>query len=372
MDEIRSFVKIIYECVESNHKVMEEDQKLPDADVLESVCNTLLNVSTMAEELRYPSFRVCFIDRESLILDMYLHSHTVIFESALDFNTRELHRLAPALNPAMSYLLIDTSGDEYKIIGINASYTIWENIMLKEIDTGNRMPGIFNLYLKGPGEIDACFGESTLVRYMSGRCDFLRTDTFTKTQVAEELRRGSYLSEEDRLKVLYRILWKAAEYKHGGLIFIVPDEDSCRDYLTIKYKIPTPFAFGDHKKLGRHADQVLKKAVITYADLLAKFTSVDGALVLDKNLNLIGFGGETEISISGATRPELSFIGSDNKEVSDRRYDDNGMRHRACYHFCNYVEGAVAIIISQDGTVKACTKKGGKVLVYDDVALPLM
>ena len=49
-----------------------------------------------------------------------------------------------------------------------------------------------------------------------------------------------------------------------------------------------------------------------------------------------------------------------------------GMRHRAGYRFCDAVEGSVAFIISQDGMVEACTKHDGKVVVYDNVALPLL
>ena len=48
------------------------------------------------------------------------------------------------------------------------------------------------------------------------------------------------------------------------------------------------------------------------------------------------------------------------------------MRHRAAYRFCNVVEGSVAFVISQDGSIEACTKHGGKVVVYDNIALPMM
>ena len=48
------------------------------------------------------------------------------------------------------------------------------------------------------------------------------------------------------------------------------------------------------------------------------------------------------------------------------------MRHRAGYRFCSAVEGSVAFVISQDGVIEACTKHDGKVVVYDNVALPMI
>ena len=67
----------------------------------------------------------------------------------------------------------------------------------------------------------------------------------------------------------------------------------------------------------------------------------------------------------------MCFIGQNNREDRTKHFYDNGMRHRACYRLCDAVEGSVAIIISQDGFIKACTKSDGKVIVYDQVALPL-
>jgi hypothetical protein len=48
------------------------------------------------------------------------------------------------------------------------------------------------------------------------------------------------------------------------------------------------------------------------------------------------------------------------------------MRHSAGYRFCSAVPGSVAFVISQDGVIEACTKHDGKVVVYDNVALPMI
>ena len=61
MDGITAFVDAVYDCYHKLNFNVEEDQELPSKEVMEEVCNVLLNVSCMREEGRFPSFRVCFI-----------------------------------------------------------------------------------------------------------------------------------------------------------------------------------------------------------------------------------------------------------------------------------------------------------------------
>ena len=54
MGDLTEFVDAIYNSCGKLIDDNEEDQKLPPREVLESVCQTLLNVSTMPEEGRFP------------------------------------------------------------------------------------------------------------------------------------------------------------------------------------------------------------------------------------------------------------------------------------------------------------------------------
>jgi hypothetical protein len=74
----------------------------------------------------------------------------------------------------------------------------------------------------------------------------------------------------------------------------------------------------------------------------------------------------------GSKHPAMQFMEYDNTENTRKQFKDNGMRHRAGYRFCSAVPDSVAFIISQDGTIEACTQHDGKVVVYDNVALPLV
>ncbi len=372
MNQIAAFVDAVYDCYDKVVPIAEEGQQLPPKDVLEEVCQTLLNVSCMREEGRFPSFRVCFIDPDSELLDTYIYAHVLRFKEPVGFTPRDLNKLAPALSPVMSYLILDIKERPFKAIGVIAAYTTWEKIVTRELSSGNRMPQVPNILVNGPGELRACFGETSMINYNAGRCIFFRTDIFTSTLVAEKLRQDTCISENDRLRLLYRILWKVSNYGHGAAILITPSAEACSEFIDLKYRLDSGFLFENGAKNEPLTATAKEKEITTYADLIARLTNVDGSVVLTKDLELLGFGAEILVDKMQRRHPDMCFMGYDNKEQTYKTFKDHGMRHRAGYRFCDAVEGSVAFIISQDGMVEACTKHDGKVVVYDNVALPLL
>lgn len=396
MGQIAAFVDAIYKRFDDLILDIEEDQKLPERETIKEVCQTLLDVSCMREEGRFPSFRVCFIQPDSELLGAYIYAHTLLFQKPVSFQTDALHKLAPALNANMSYLMVDIRERPFKATGIIAAYTTWERVLTGELSSGARLPRIPNILVNGPGEVRACFGEAPIVTYSSGKCIFSRTDAFTSSLVADELRKDSAVSEKERLQLLYRILWHMINYRHGGTILIAPSADSCEKYIDLKYSLPTRFLFEDEDEPLEPFGKARAKEIVTYADLLAKLTAVDGAVVLTKDLGLLGFGCEILVDEMEKMPPALRFVGTEPRpsappaqqrqddpekarripsgrdaEESAARFRAFGMRHRAAYRFCSAVEGSVAIVISQDGEIQACTKSGDKVVVYSHIALPL-
>ncbi len=375
MDGLAAFVDAMYEC-ERKEKLIrefEEDQFLPEngAHTMREVCQILLNISCLQEEGRFPSFRVCFIRPDSDFLRAYIYSHILLFKTPLEFNTRKIHKLAPALNPFRNYLIVDITEKPFKAVGVMASYTDWEKIRTGEREKGNRMPCIPNILVKGPGELDACFGESPIVNYTAGSCVFFRMESFSSTLVAEKLKRDTLVSDRERYQILNMILWRVINYGHGAAVLIVPDEESCRKYVDLKYSMSSDYLFGNGYESGLPVSKARNKDLVTYADFVAKLTSVDGSVILTKNFDLIGFGAETLVDEMGSKHPDMCFIQYDDTEDTSRQFKDNGMRHRAAYRFCSAVEESVAFIVSQDRFVEACTKHDGKVYVYDNISLPL-
>ena len=137
-----------------------------------------------------------------------------------------------------------------------------------------------------------------------------------------------------------------SDYRHGGAILIVPDEESCKEFVDIKYRLPSGYLFSDSERLEELSGNAREKEIVTYADLIAKLTSVDGSVVLTKDLHLLGFGAETLVDKMGSKHPAMQFMEFDNTENTRKQFKDNGMRHRAGYRFCSAVPDSVAFVIS--------------------------
>ena len=372
MEEIIKFVDVFCDSYNRNVQAPEEEQVLPSKDILIKICSTLLNASCIRDELRFASYRVCFLSGDSDYLDAFVYAHKLTLEKPIPFSVDGLHKLAPALNPNMCYLCLDTSSDPFLITGMIASYTSWEKMAIGEISDGNRMPMIPNIYVKSPGEIDGCFGEKSLVSYCFGRTVISRPDVFVKGYVAEELKSGSSVPHEELCQFMSRVLWNVDSYQHGGTILIVPSEEACSKYVGIKFKLPCRYLFQEEKSLIDISETAREKELSSYADFIAKLTTVDGAVLLTKNLDLIGFGVEILTDKMGKREPSMRFLKNDDEPDKTKRFNDNGTRHRSGYRFAHEVEHSVVIICSQDGVMKACTKIGGDVVVYNNITFSLI
>lgn len=368
MNRIDAFIDSFCELYEKRGYSGEEEQVLPDREVLKDVFMTLLNASCLRDEGRFSSFRVCFLNPGSSFLDAYVYAHSLKFDTPITFSVSGLHKLAPAINPSMSYLVVDLSKAPYMVTGIIAAYTTWDKVMKGEIHSGSGMPRVPNFLVKSPGEIDACFGEQVIIGYSFGNFLVSRYHVFESSLVADRLRDGSAVPDRERVRFLSRVLWNVNHYRHGGALLIVPSKDYDSRFLDIKYKLTSDFLFREESSMIDMSESVRSKELVSYSDFIAKLTTVDGAVLLTKDFDLLGFGVEILTDKMTRRQPEMRFINSDDTENRNRKFNDNGTRHRSGYRFCDCIDGAVAVICSQDGTVKACTKVDGKVVVYDNVA----
>jgi hypothetical protein len=108
----------------------------------------------------------------------------------------------------------------------------------------------------------------------------------------------------------------------------------------------------------------LYEAIFELAHLIAALASVDGAVVMSKRFELLGFGGEISGALPAvaAARRALDLEG----ERSIRESTDGvGTRHRSAYRLCNALPGAVAVVVSQDGNVRFVRRAEGNVTYWD-------
>ena len=106
------------------------------------------------------------------------------------------------------------------------------------------------------------------------------------------------------------------------------------------------------------------EAVFELAHLVAALSAVDGAVVMTKRFELLGFGAE----ISGTLPPARTVaraLDPEGERIEQESTDGVGTRHRTAYRLCGALPGAVAVVVSQDGGVRFVTRRGGTVTYWD-------
>jgi hypothetical protein len=92
----------------------------------------------------------------------------------------------------------------------------------------------------------------------------------------------------------------------------------------------------------------LDEALFECARFIANLAAVDGAVILTRGLDLVGFGGV----VKGVFSKENIIARAIDAEGGQRAYERAegvGTRHLAAYHLCKEIPDVIAIVISQDG-----------------------
>ncbi len=110
--------------------------------------------------------------------------------------------------------------------------------------------------------------------------------------------------------------------------------------------------------------EALDEALFETAHLIAGLALADGAVVLTKQHDLLGFGG----MISGrlpAVRSIARAADLEGDRVTMEEVESVGARHRSAYRLASALPGSVVIVISQDGGVRFVSQKDGRVTYWE-------
>ncbi|MEO5714003.1 MAG: putative sensor domain DACNV-containing protein [Luteolibacter sp.] len=94
----------------------------------------------------------------------------------------------------------------------------------------------------------------------------------------------------------------------------------------------------------------LEEAFFELARLFSDLMQVDGALVLDKRVMLIGFGGEIRVDHNVLQVGQAHDLEA--KEITPWNVQNDGTRHRSVYRLCSVEPEAIGFVISQDSHVR--------------------
>lgn len=120
----------------------------------------------------------------------------------------------------------------------------------------------------------------------------------------------------------------------------------------------------------KDATLIAEEDLSNAADLTARLSAIDGALLISADLRILGFGAEIVVD---ASRNLMAFevAGHSQREQVWPAVDSEsfGMRHRSALRCVGAAERTAAFVVSQDGTVSFFWRQGDRVLLKRGVTI---
>jgi hypothetical protein len=398
-------------------------------DRLVELFECIYYASLKTEEARQVSVSVTFIDpsnpdpRPPRIVRHGTWSLTP-FAEPTELTASNLTKLAAGSDHRSSSIAVypDKAG-RLRIWGlIDQQNRIFEFVR-HDTDSGPRQPGVFQAVGLSPGHVRVIHDYQTIAELKVNKLVDTRPDVLWHGIVAEKLQmtivpqlrtvlrglKGRAAADVTRehyyerwISSLCRLLLRMRDYRHGGALLITPRvpsgspnvkhkinyarlaealSSSCShgiarsEAFVLIHKIPDsepiPKALyykeavnDDH---GKDAAAELDGA-LWFISLLSR---VDGLVLMDHRWHVKGFG--VEITVTDEPRHVYIASAARYSQRSLRKCDYTlfGTRHRSMMRLCAVAPEAIGLVVSQDGDVRAITKVGNQVVMWEDIQLHL-
>jgi Probable sensor domain DACNV len=350
--------------------------------------------------------------------------HRLEFTAPRPFEVQELRRLSPAADYHRSLIGARLSGGGgLEIWGIVQSGPGWIRTYQGGIDRHAPLPPALVVHVSGPGRLGAYRGDVLVAKLERGEISGSSMDVFASTWLPESFKERraelAKLHEAARKRadgrwapldpdftlvlgqqVVRRLVSVMRSARHGRTVIFVPaaltEELSAENrYVAIKYGFaegeprlrlrtlvvramkvlaqthgrgtgeqPKPVGWAEYEASSDEKIAELDEAIFAVAHLIAALSAVDGAVVITKRFELLGFGAE----ISGKL-PEVRTVARaldvEGKLAVQEGTEGVGTRHRSVYRLCSELKEAVAVVISQDGGARFVAWKDGAVTYWD-------
>jgi hypothetical protein len=392
---------------------------LPHPSSLEALLSTAYQATLLREEERPVVFRLIVSPPDAFPRDAGPpHGlHRLMLHAPRAFDEHELRRLAPAAKYHRALIAVGhepSRESEFHIWGILQSGPRWLQNVLggRAVPSASLPEGKLVVHANAPGRLVVASGSTILGELHGGKLtgpsfDVFESDwlpaRFTEIRVeldelhAAERQEGWGTLDHDFVRVLSqhmikRVIAAMRASHHGGtLVFLPPelappylsvkygflDEEPRRRFRTIILAIMRALAQSNpavtvgwprYLRDASPALAPLDDAIFELAHTIAALADVDGAVVLTKRFEVLGFGAE----IVGELPPVLMVRRALDIECTrhvTEPVEAYGTRHRAAYRLCAAIPGALAIVVSQDGNVRFVSWHDGAVTYWDHVGL---
>ena len=392
-------------------------------DVLRELLSASYQASLLREEERPITFRILVAEPSALDPSdgPALGLHALRFETPRRFNEEELRRLAPAAKMQRSLIGVRVVHGALRIWGVVHTGPGWLRALQGGRMTDHAPPPGLVVTASAPGRLHVALGEETMGTVVSGRLVDQQLDVFDSEWLpasfrdvrdeldafhveAHEAAGGAWAPLSPDLPRMIsqhfvrRIISTIRVARHGGMVLFVPDalaEGAASDALRITF----PFAAGESRRrfrtlilramstlaashagsplpvgwaeYSRSADATvtaIDEAIFELSHMIAALSDVDGATVLTRRFEVLGFGAEIGGSLPHVPNVMRALDLEGNNLVGEHA-DGVGTRHRSAYRFCAAHPEALAVVVSHDGDVRFVRMKDDTVTYWEQGAL---
>jgi hypothetical protein len=368
--------------------------QLPPLPVLTELMNTCFFASLKREEERITQFDLALCSPSELPeaafgFSKYTKVFTLIrFDEPRRLTVNELVRLAPACDPEKTIVLAEFDERTFELF-------LWG-----VVDVGWR-PSVMAMRLMelrvrafGPGEIRITLHGRVQCTFKDGRLAFPERglinsgciyDFFKESSLllCREVKAATGQHEDDTvmlernnrssgyLFVLQEIIERMQQLQHGGCILIVPETTTYESisHMNVKYRCHDDTVWNYlcgrsilHDQFQREdVESGLRDAL----DALVRLTAVDGAVLMTRKFELLGFGAVVQLPQAVNYRL-FRCHDRHGAQATEIAVESFGTRHRSAFEFCYHSVPSVAIVASQDGDIKVVTRVGDHIFFWEN------
>lgn len=395
------------EVVANLYQLLDGGLSGPTPEQIREVCDVLYASSFLREEGRAVRARVIFAPPEAFAgtEGPPEGTHAVRFTNSHPLTANEIKRLSPAASFYHSVIAIWPDRDRgFRIWGILNTGPRWLNLV-----AGGRKPSGENIHHPGihvrdPGWLLFYQGYNLMAEWRGRDFHGPRLDVFQSRMLNERfasyhmklveslvegclppaLKMDAYadLSHLIALQFVKRVINLVRTSGHGGSVVFLPDDqegmETATRWIDCKYSAapdvaglrfaslmqsiirrvgqlcPEDSTVEDAWQVFRTSHDAeldrLEEAFFELARLFSDLMQVDGTLVLDKRVKLIGFGGEIRVDHNVLQVGHARDL--EGTQVTSWNVQGDGTRHRSVYRLCSVEPEVIGFVISQDGHVR--------------------
>lgn len=385
----------------------------PEPAEIDQIVNTAFFASFQKEEASFITFSLMFLPTHKNAKPRHNLSDLNDFLALgdpVEMSVETVRKLADAVDEKTSALAIEKRGAQYLITGIIPFG--YSPSTLGITSSVYPRPEALTITVRSPGSLIFGRANDVIGRFINGEFYMAQTTPFHSRALGGDLiaqvsTHDAYNEFESGYWQLYassleHLLRSTSGRGHGGTIIWVPRENTkiALERMTLGHRLANFSSIYDafievlhqEKNLNRAQGQILndhrnglqlssaniaaesvglslflpklKTKLITLLNTLAQISCIDGATLIDEYFMPMRFGARLRAEDWGGQikyGPTPSFNSSE--DISRSRF---GTRHNSAIDFVGAVPGSIAFVLSQDGPVRAITRRNKTVYIWPD------